>query len=856
MATVTSSKRQQTHTSDTYESNSSVTVGSNIVMSASGTVDGVDVSARDAILTLTTATSNAALPKAGGTMTGALNTGGNAFGGSYLGINSSGVTQWGANRGILTWGTGFASIYSGSGSALWIGAGGTSDKSIILDGSTIAVNKPITTNSTFDGVDIAARNAILTSTTATANAALPKAGGTMTGNLTISSTYPRINLTDTNNNPDWSIINADGALHFYDATNAVNRLKVNSTGIDVTGDATFAGNITTSGNSYISAAFNSSNYMRIEGNSSGGVLKGLDGGVNTTLIRSYGDSFFNGGNVGIGTTSPEANLHISKDSANGSAYERLIIDGVSQSTTASGSSQAITFKGSGNVYAGAVGGYGNGTVGGIGVWGGSTNSGSPDVFVKAGNVGIGTTNPQSNLEVVDSGETSLKVRDAGGAEIQLYQQSSSSYIITTNALQFYTGGSFRSVITSAGDFGIGTASPSAKLDVVGVSEFNGDLNVNDSTLTITAAAPNLLFVVPSGGLDSRIFNDGSGNFIIGHGTNSSNPTERLRINSSGDVGIGTTSPTTKLHIDDDAATGTGLLVTGGGVGGPLATFTRDVGGSGSIQINSSGSDPQIKFASSANTFSLGTNSSTFEICDNGTVGANARLSITSAGNVGIGTTAPVAKLHIKKAQSTSAFTDPFLMLHPSATTNETGLTSMFLSTTTVSSAYGFSVNAWRRSGNDTFTIKSHDGTSNGTDRLVIRKNGYVGIGTTSPSSKLQVVGTITGTTKNFLIDDPKTGGQLQYGAVESNEHSVCVRGNSNQEEIELPEEWEWLVHEDSVTVQLTSIGQAQNLFILEHNNIRVKVGGLEADGKYSYIIYGTRKDVAPLEVNIIKASGE
>jgi hypothetical protein len=46
----------------------------------------------------------------------------------------------------------------------------------------------ITTNSTFDGVDIAVRDAILTSTTTTADAALPKAGGTMTGALTVSGT--------------------------------------------------------------------------------------------------------------------------------------------------------------------------------------------------------------------------------------------------------------------------------------------------------------------------------------------------------------------------------------------------------------------------------------------------------------------------------------------------------------------------------------------------------------------------------------------------------------------------------------------------------------------------------------------
>jgi hypothetical protein len=221
-----------------------------------------------------------------------------------------------------------------------------------------------------------------------------------------------------------------------------------------------------------------------------------------------------------------------------------------------------------------------------------------------------------------------------------------------------------------------------------------------------------------------------------------------------------------------------------------------------------------------------------------------------AGNVGIGTTNPTEKLHIRQAQSTSAAVNPFIKLQPTSTTNDTGLTSIFLGTTTASSAYGISLSGWRASDGRRFAIKTHSGTNNGTDRLVIINNGYVGIGTTNPSSKLQVVGTITATTKNFLIDDPKTEGQLQYSVIESNEHGVCVRGESDQEEIELPEEWEWLVHEDSVTVQLTSIDQVQHLFVLERNNIRVRVGGLATNGQYSYVVYGTRKDVDPLEVNI------
>ncbi len=47
-----------------------------------------------------------------------------------------------------------------------------------------ALTGAVTTNSTFDGVDIATRDAVLTSTTTTANAALPKAGGAVTGNVT------------------------------------------------------------------------------------------------------------------------------------------------------------------------------------------------------------------------------------------------------------------------------------------------------------------------------------------------------------------------------------------------------------------------------------------------------------------------------------------------------------------------------------------------------------------------------------------------------------------------------------------------------------------------------------------------
>ncbi len=69
----------------------------------------------------------------------------------------------------------------GDGSTAWTSLGYSSLPSGVLQLSGGAMTGAITTNSTFDGVDIATRDAVLTSTTTTANAALPKAGGTLSG---------------------------------------------------------------------------------------------------------------------------------------------------------------------------------------------------------------------------------------------------------------------------------------------------------------------------------------------------------------------------------------------------------------------------------------------------------------------------------------------------------------------------------------------------------------------------------------------------------------------------------------------------------------------------------------------------
>ena len=124
----------------------------------------------------------------------------------------------------------------------------------------------------------------------------------------------------------------------------------------------------------------------------------------------------------------------------------------------------------------------------------------------------------------------------------------------------------------------------------------------------------------------------------------------------------------------------------------------------------------------------------------------------------------------------------------------------------------------------------------------------IGINCSTPSATLAVNGSFVATCKSFLVDNPVTGGQLKYGVLEGNEHGVTVRGSTCCGTIDLPAEWDWLVHEDSVTAQLTPVGGPHQPYIVSQDNKQVVVC---SDGCYNYNIYGTRKDVEPLEVNIL-----
>ena len=260
----------------------------------------------------------------------------------------------------------------------------------------------------------------------------------------------------------------------------------------------------------------------------------------------------------------------------------------------------------------------------------------------SGNVGIGTASPSRPLTL------------AGDAEINVSGSSNSSKAIVINSsgtnfesdagiiqgthagsgsltggywLKFNANSADKFTVkgngdtASAGNVGMSSGNSTGKFAVgaTSVHASYGFYNQNNAYFNGAVTVDDTLVVSGDANFDSgTLFVDVSANR----------------------VGVGNTSPGTILDINDDASTGTGLRVTGGGGGGPLATFTRDVSGgtSGTVVINSASNDPQIRFTSGTDNWSIGLDSTVFNICDGTAVGANQRLVIDTSGNVGIGTT--------------------------------------------------------------------------------------------------------------------------------------------------------------------------------------------------------------------------
>ena len=104
--------------------------------------------------------------------------------------------------------------------------------------------------------------------------------------------------------------------------------------------------------------------------------------------------------------------------------------------------------------------------------------------------------------------------------------------------------------------------------------------------------------------------------------------------------------------------------------------------------------------------------------------------------------------------------------------------------------------------------------------------------------------------KNFDIAHPtKEGYRLRYSVLEGPEMGVYIRGKvTGDGVITLPDYWDALIVEDSITVQLTSIGSSCGHYVIMADSTNINIGCDCGDVNAYYIVHAERKYDKPLTV--------
>ena len=446
------------------------------------------------------------------------------------------------------------------------------------------------------------------------------------------------------------------------------------------------------------------------------------------------------GNVGIGTSNPSANLQVNGTNSS------ILLSGAWNSgnyfrVMGPSSDKRLEFN------------YDNGT----GLFDNNqitfnTNSSERMRIKTDGKVGIGTNNPDTTLDV----NGNFRISNSGSE----YHRFESNGFTAYTPVRIKQGGIERFTFNNiSGNLGIGTTTPSEKLDVVGTIQSTGfKLTTNPTNGYVLTTDANGVGTWQQTASVDKIYENNTTvetveNNNDGHIIFSTDGTENMRLINSGNLGIGTTNPAQKLDVVGTIQS-TGFKLTTNPTNGYV--LTTDANGVGTWQ-------------QTASVDKIYENNTTVETVENNNDGhiifstdGTENMRLINSGNLGIGTTTPGQKLDVVGTIQSTGFK---LTTNPTngyvLTTDANGV-GTWQQTASVDKIYENNTTVETvENNNDGHIIFSTDGTEN--MRLI--NSGNLGIGTTTPGQKLDVVGTIQSTgfklttnpTNNYVLTSDANG---------------------------------------------------------------------------------------------------
>ena len=354
--------------------------------------------------------------------------------------------------------------------------------------------------------------------------------------------------------------------------------------------------------------------------------------------------------------------------------------------------------------------------------------------VNGSGVGITATSSQNTGLIVDGGTNSGIISE--------FKFGTTKAVINTSG-----GGYF------LGNVGIGTTAPSEKLSVIGpdsstytiswqnANRMKGNLYSDTGGIAIQSGASfndSAFYMIPNTSLDFRL-----------------NGSTRMYVDSSGSVGIGTTSPSSKLHVAGDIRSegpDGGMVMRNWQAGATYGMIGTANMSSQEYALLTNGTDTLIGGGANGWTYiRSGNNDSNPQLVINGT------NSYFDGGNLGVGVSLPQQKLHIRNGtlllDSDPGYSPGIWM------PDLNGNPSLRIVTDQIDASYTSIINAWGapnsgvtlgttrndgvafqvRSG---VTVTSGFATDSGSTRFIVNGDGNVGVGLTNPSEKLTVNGNI------------------------------------------------------------------------------------------------------------------